>query len=148
MGLEGVGLRTRWMGNDCARMYVRMYVWYNRHRRYSTGMTMHSPLHLPLNVILKPRLVPLIHATYHVTQTRATRRRLYVCMHVCDIISLSFARVYKLRWMLYRGSSAIDTSSFSNNRVRKKKSQHFKPSKVRRILMIKTDNYWIFCDHW
>jgi len=61
---------TRWMGNDCERMYI----WYNRHRRHSTGMTMHSPLHLSLNVILKPRLVLLIHVTYHVTQTYATSR--------------------------------------------------------------------------
>lgn len=34
-------------------------------RRHSTGMTMHTPLHLLLNVILKPCLVPLVHAYMH-----------------------------------------------------------------------------------
>lgn len=31
-------------------------------RRHSTGMTMHTRLHLLLNVILEPCLVPLVHA--------------------------------------------------------------------------------------
>lgn len=60
------------------------------------GMTVHSPLHLPLNVILKPRPVPLTHATYHVTQTCVTPQ-LRVCVCKCVVLSL---HTYHLRPLL------------------------------------------------
>lgn len=76
MGLEGGS--TRWMENDCT------YVRYNR-ATIQPGMTMHSPLHLPLNVILKPRLVPLTHATYHVIYIYTNARNNDVtCLHACS----------------------------------------------------------------